>query len=158
MTVSPSYIHRPKQARAYTALTIGNAHLKWYDLDEPAYPITVETRRAAQLACATIPQPDDKAGFAILHRCSADFHFLLTALGRGNNEIWQSVHYIDAATPNFSAFPAAYAGLGAPRPTFCVWEMGIVAHESQAWQRFLYSDRGNMVRKIWQSDVFNGDV
>lgn len=158
MTVSPSYQHRAKQARAQSAVIVGATALKWYDLEEPGLGVADQTRAVAQSVAASLPGPNDTAGFAILHRCSADFHFLLTALWRGNNEIWQSVNFIDAQTKDFTAFPPAYAPLGHPRPTFCVWEMGIVAHEAQAWQRFLFSDRSQSAMRLWQEELFTGTV
>ena len=134
MPMTPSYQHRSKSALARQPLIIGATFLKWYDLDEPDLRISGHTRASATSATQPIPDPSDIAGFVILHRCSAEFHFLLVNVWRGNNEIWQSVYYIDAQTTEFTPFPSAYPPIGAPRPTFCVWETGIVAHESQAWQ------------------------
>jgi hypothetical protein len=44
------------------------------------------------------------------------------------------------------------------RPTFCVWELGIVAHESAAWARYLGSPRDDAARSRWVDDIFEGTV
>ena len=54
-----------------------------------------------------------------------------------------------------SAYPP---DAGAPRPTFCVWELGIVAHESAAWGRYLASPRDDTARSRWVDDIFEGAV
>lgn len=158
MPIAPSYQHRSKSSLARQPLIIGRTYLKWYDLDEPDLRISGHTRISAMSAAQPIPDPSDLAGFVILHRCSTEFHFLLINVWRGNNEIWQSVYYIDAQTPEFTPFQSAYPPFGALRPTFCVWEMGIVAHESQAWQRYLFSDRSRPAMEIWQNDLLTGTV
>lgn len=158
MPIKPSYQHRSKSSLARQPLIIGATDLKWYDLDEPDLRISDHTRASATSATQPIPDPSDIAGFVILHRCSAEFHFLLVNVWRGNNEIWQSVYYIDAQTTEFTPFPSAYPPAGAPRPTFCVWETGIVAHESQAWQRYLFSDFSRPAMEIWQNDLLTGTV
>src|SRR4030095_11816700 len=47
---------------------------------------------------------------------------------------WEFVYYKqDAATPGFSLFPRE----GQHKGAYCVWELGPVWHEQQAWVRFL---------------------
>jgi len=47
---------------------------------------------------------------------------------------------------------------GTHRPTFCVWELGAVWHEQQAWSRFLRSARGAVAREAYLRDTFEGQV
>src|SRR3546814_7109998 len=76
--------------------------------------------------------------FVILHRCGADFYFLLVSVWRGSNELWEAVWYQHGDMPAFAPLDSAYLpDAGAPRPTFCVWELGLVPHESAAWARYL---------------------
>jgi hypothetical protein len=157
---SQAYSHRAKDAVPGPAARFGAALLKWYDLDERAYRITPQTRTLARAALQDFGAhlTDDCAGFAILHQCSASFAFLLISTWRGNNELWQSVHYIDTPLTTFAEFDPAYPKAPNLRPTFCVWELGIVAHEAQAWQRYLASDRSAEDFALWQSDCLRGTV
>ena len=45
----------------------------------------------------------------------------------------------------------------APRPTFCVWELAIVAHEALAWSRFLASDRDEAALSRWREDMLDAE-
>ena len=158
--LDPQYNHRAKDAAPGPGIRSGAALMKWYNLDEPANRITPETRALALKALQDFGTnlTQDHAGFAILHQCSPSFAFLLIATWRGNNELWQSVHYIDTSLTAFAPFPPAYPDAPNLRPTFCVWELGIAAHEAQAWQRYLTSARTAASFKEWQSDLFHGTV
>ncbi len=160
MHLSPDYHHRSKDAVARAAQTCGRAVLKIYDLAEAAHPISDGTRSKAQTALEGFATSlaTDIAGFAILHQCSASFCFLLISTWRGNNELWQSVLYLDDPRADFAPFDPAYPYAAALRPTFCVWELGIVAHEALAWQCFLASDRSASAMLDWQSDCLSGKV
>src|SRR3546814_8473676 len=83
----------------------------------------------------------------------------LVSVWRGSNELWEAVWYQHGDMPAFAPFDSAYPpDAGAPRPTFCVWELGIVAHESAAWARSLASPRDDAARSRWVDDVFEGAV
>ena len=76
----------------------------------------------------------------ILHRCGAGFHFLLVSTWQNDNELWETVWAKDGDDdPEFHPWPLD----GPHRPTFCVWELGAVAHERLAWSHYLLSDRGD---------------
>jgi hypothetical protein len=160
MHLSPDYRHRSKNAVPRGAQTFGRVVLKCYDLDEPACQIADATRSKAQTALADFADvlSTDIAGFAILHQCSTSFAFLLISTWRGNNELWQSVQHIDTPLTAFAPFDHAYPKAADLRPTFCVWELGIVAHEARAWQRYLMSDRSGAHFDTWQSDCHHGKV
>src|SRR3546814_10619703 len=44
----------------------------------------------------------------ILHRCGADFYFLLVSVWRGSNELWEAVWYQHGDMPAFAPFDSAY--------------------------------------------------
>lgn len=64
---------------------------------------------------------------------------------------------MEGFAPFRPAYPAA-AGVAPLRPTFCVWELAIVAHEALAWGRLLASDRGDADLARWQADMLGGAV
>ena len=160
MHLSPDYHHRCKTAVSRGPQTIAHAVLKCYEVSESTCPITDITRSQAQSALMEFAPAliTDFAGFVILHQCSPSFAFLLISTWRGNNELWQSVFYIDAPLAAFAPFTPAYPTGPNLRPTFCVWELGVVAHEALAWQTYLSSDRTTKDLHTWQSDCLNGRV
>jgi hypothetical protein len=44
------------------------------------------------------------------------------------------------------------------RGTFCVWELGVVWHEQQAWNRFLLSKRSPEDAALYLNDQHEGPV
>ncbi|HKR25448.1 MAG TPA: hypothetical protein VJS15_09330 [Allosphingosinicella sp.] len=159
--VSPSYVHYRKRAVPREALEVGASMLKLYHLEKPGEPVPDAVAAAARAALVggVAAGLDGDRGFAIVHRCGADFHFLLTGAWRGSNELWEAVWYRDGGMAGFAPFDAAYPPHPGPvRPTFCVWELGIVAHESDAWARFLASPRGAEDLERWRSDWREGEV
>ena len=161
--VGQSYRHYPKQAVPRGLLAAGGAALKLYHLERPGEPVPAGIDESARSALA-VPVAgaaglEADCGFVILHRCGADFYFLLLTAWRGSNEAWEAVWYRDGGMDAFAPFEPAYpARSGALRPTFCVWELGIVAHESAAWSRFLASPRGESELERWRSDWREGEV
>ena len=77
---------------------------------------------------------------------------------RGANEAWEAVWYRDGTMADFARFAPAYPGEAMLRPTFCVWELGVVAHESAAWSRYLASPRADADLARWRDDLFAGTV
>lgn len=154
--VDPNYRHHPKYATPQAPLNLSGARLKWYDLhraDRPVPPAVRELARshltAAQLGF------DGELGFVILHRCGEEFYFLITCTWRGNNELWETVYYKENdATPVFSMFPRE----DSHKPAFCVWELGPVLHEKNAWEKFLLSSRDEAAEHTYLRDTFSGEV
>jgi hypothetical protein len=56
--------------------------------------------------------------------------------------------------PTFRPWPVA----GTHRPTFCVWELGAVWHEQQAWSRYLRSPRDAAARQAYLESCYEGAV
>ncbi len=160
--VDSAYRHYPKQAGCRALVEADGAAMKLYHLTAPDAPIPEEVARLcddwfADRALATLADGD--CGFVILHRCGTDFYFLLVSVWRGANELWEAVWYRHGDMPAFAPFDPAYpAEPGVVRPTFCVWELGIVAHESAAWGRYLASPRDDAARSRWVEDIFAGVV
>jgi len=161
--LDPAYAHGAKTAVALPSLTLRGVELKWYQLhaeDAPVPPAIEDAARAyatEAFRCGSLRSPGD-AGFVILHRCGAGFYFLLAGVWRGSNELWQAVHYKDASMAGFAPFTPAYPAAGPVRPTFCVWELGIVAHEAQAWAAYLRSPRTAQDQAVWREARFAGTV
>jgi hypothetical protein len=160
--VDAGYRHVAKYARPGSSIGLrGGAALKWYDLARPDEPVAADVRALAQRSLDDAAQLGelelgDGLGFVILHRCgTAGFHFLLIETWRNDNELWQTVwakH--DDADPGFHSCVVEEGH----HPTFCVWELGIVAHERLAWAAYLASDRDAAARLTYLGDVFEGPV
>ena len=94
-------------------------------------------------------------GFAILHRCGESFYFLLVSTWRNDNELWETVWAKNGeGAAGFSPWPVE----GTHRPTFCVWELGAVWHEQQAWSEYLRSERDAAARQAYLEDAYTGAV
>lgn len=161
--IDPAYRHAPKRAVAGNPIEVGASFLKWYDLAPASAPVDPAIKARARTFVADEAAGDRLAldgdsGFVILHRCGADFYFLLVSVWRGNNELWEAVYYRDSAMPGFARFDPAYPATTTLRPTYCVWELGIVASEAAAWTRLLHSERSLVDQARWLADRFSGDV
>ena len=94
-------------------------------------------------------------GFAILHRCGDAFYFLLLSTWKGDNELWETVWAKNGSSEQaFRPWPRE----GSHVPTFCVWELGAVWHEQQAWSRFLRSERSAADAEAYLGDSYRGVV
>lgn len=162
--VDPDYRHYAKRAVPRGRLATDAAELKFYHVEKPGEPVAPDISEAARNFIAEAAAEgalglDGDHGFAILHRCGADFYFLLLSAWRGSNELWEAVYYRQGGMDGFAVFDPAYPPAGRPiRPTFCVWELGVVAHEAAAWSRLLASPRGESDLDAWRRDLFGGAV
>ncbi|MFG2043620.1 hypothetical protein [Dactylosporangium sp. NPDC048998] len=153
--VDPGYTHRPKRLTPGPLLEAAGARLKWYDLAEAGQELRADERAAARdfvvsEARAGALDLTDELGFVVLHRAGLG-QLMSVCSWRGNNELWLSIY--GRAEGLFTALPG-----GAHRPTYCVWEMGAVWHESQAWSRYLYSARDAAARDAYLGDLAAGAV
>ncbi|HEX4746326.1 MAG TPA: hypothetical protein VFU99_05520 [Gaiellaceae bacterium] len=154
------YHHTAKLASPQPSLTLGAAVLKWYDIapEDAAVPIAIRAvarrclRDAAKSGALDI---GGDCGFVILHRCANDFYFLLVSTWRNENELWETVW---AKRGVSDVFFGPWPTEGTHRPTFCVWELGVVAHERLAWTRFLRSAHDEAARRAYLGDLYVGDV
>jgi hypothetical protein len=158
--VRPDYEHISKLIRPEASLTLGDAVLKWYDIAPAPAPVPLAVRalarrnlrdgwKSGRLTLA------DELGFVILHRCGASFYFLLVSTWRNDNELWETVWAKDGdRAVKFEPWPLAEGH----RPTFCVWELGAVCHEQQAWSRYLRTPRDERAMQAYLCDSFTGEV
>ena len=99
-------------------------------------------------------QLEGDPGFVLLHRCGGgDFYFLLPCTWRNDNELWKTTYARDG-NADFAPFKVK----GAHQPPFCVWELGAIAHEKQAWDRYLYSSRDEFAWRAYTADSYRGPV
>jgi hypothetical protein len=158
--VRADYRHVSKFIRPGPAIVLGEAALKWYDIAPVSAPVPPEIRMLARKSLHNAAgwgrlELGDDLGCVILHRCGESFYFLLVATWRNDNELWETVWAKDGESDDtFRPWPLA----GAHRPVFCVWELGAVWHEQQAWSRFLRSDRDADARDAYLRDTFEGEV
>ena len=158
--VSPDYRHVEKSIAPGAVLELGRyGTLKWYDIATPDAPIPAEIGDLARECLVDEIMGGaielEGLGFVILHRCGEGFYFLLACTWAGNNELWETVWAKDGdADPTFRPWPLARGH----HPTFCVWELGAVWHEQQAWSRFLRSSRGHEDVGVYLADSYAGPV
>jgi hypothetical protein len=149
-SVDPSYRHVRKLIEAGQGLSVRGAELKWYELRRPEAEIDDAVREQARklvAAEADIATPgfDEELGFAILHRVG-DAYLLLVMVWRNENELWETVYHDTGAGFERIDFPGVLKG------TYCVWELGVVGHEQQAWIRYLFSPRDAQARADYLDD------
>jgi hypothetical protein len=151
--VDAQYRHRAKRVVPGDALELPGAALKWYAVEAEDQPVPEAIAQLARSYLIREPLAARGLGFVILHRCGADFYFLLVSTWRGNNELWETVLYKDGdAMTDFALFPREESH----KPTFCVWELAAVWHEQQAWVRFLSSARDEAAVEAWLRDRYAG--
>ncbi|MBA3243619.1 MAG: hypothetical protein H0T61_00380 [Actinobacteria bacterium] len=159
-TVSADYRHVAKLIRPAPAITLGEAVLKWYDIAPADGQVPSELQVLARgslhagFESGSLELAGD-LGFVILHRCGESFYFLLVSTWRNDNELWETAWAKNGeGEVAFRPWPLE----GTHRPTFCVWELGAVWHEQQAWSRFLRSARGAPAREAYLRDSFEGEI
>ena len=158
--VAPDYRHVEKFVRAEPSLALGDTVLKWYDvaLDEAPVPLAIRAvarRSLRDAGRAGVLGTLGDLGFVLLHRCGDDFYFLLVCTWRNENELWETVWAKDGEDDAlFRPWPTE----GVHRPTFCVWELGAVGHEREAWTRYLLSACDEAARHAYLRDCYTGVV
>ena len=157
--VPADYRHHPKRIEPGEDLALPDAYLKWYEVRKHDAVVTDEIRAEAAgfiRAEAESGRLDisGELGFAILHLCGESFYFLIVCTWRHANEMWETVYTKDAAgTEPFELVPQVTR-----MEVVCVWELGAVLHEQQAWTRFLYSDRDEKAKLEYIADRFTGEA
>ena len=158
--VEAAYQHAEKAAAVGPSLALGDTLLKWYEIapaDDPIEPSLSDLARLGLADACRLGELrlDGGLGFVVLHRCGEGFHFLLVATWQNANELWETVWAKDGeGDPEFHPWRLD----GTHRPTFCVWELGAVAHERLAWSTYLRSARDDAARHAYLRDTFEGLV
>ena len=158
--VHTGYRHVTKAVTPAPPITLGECTLKWYDVapaDEPV-PSSLRVLARGNLRAAADTgrlDLDDDLGFVILHRCGESFYFLIVSTWRNDNELWETVLAKNGEDEvAFRPWPLE----GTHRPTYCVWELGAVWHEQQAWSQYLRSVRDDAARQAYLQDSYAGTV
>ncbi len=155
--VPDGYQYRQKLATPGADLSLTHAYLKWYNIRLPDLDIAqehIEESRAflaAEAAAGRLNIAGD-LGFVLLHLCGPVL-LLLIQTWRSTNEIWESIYTKDLTRPG-SYQPLRFEG--SHRGTFCVWELGPIWHERNAWVRFLSSRRDEAAKLAYINDRFSG--
>lgn len=158
--VTPDYMHITKLIRPAPSLILDEAVLKWYDIAPADAPVPPELRELARDDLEEASKSgglglSGDLGFVILHRCGESFYFLLVSTWRNDNELWETVWAKDGENdPSFRAWPLEETH----RPTFCVWELGAVWHEQQAWSDYLRSQRDEVAKRAYLRASYEGAV
>ncbi len=152
--VAVDYVHRDKMATPCDMLATQNAQLKWTNIATREKPVPAAIDVLARNFVRNSSDASD-LGFVILHRCGESFYFLLVSTWRNNNELWETVYAKEnAAEEDFKPFTVTTAHRG----TYCIWELGVVSHEQQAWKRFVVSDRQAGDVSEYLNDQYEGFV
>jgi hypothetical protein len=157
--VPEGYQYYEKLVRPGEALSLPNAYLKWYNICPLDIEITqeqVEESRAFLRAEVTAGKLklEGELGFVILHRVESGLLLLLTTW-RNTNEMWESV-FVREVEQVGSYSPILFKD--SHKGTYCVWELGVVWHERNAWVRFLSSKRDVEAKLEYVNDWFMGRV
>jgi hypothetical protein len=157
--VQADYRHLTKAVTPALLIALGESWLKWYDIAPADEPVPAPIRALARgtlrgAAESGAIELDDDLGFVILHRCGESFYFLLVSTWRNDNELWETVWAKTDDTRGFEPWLVE----GPHRPTFCVWELGVVCHEQRAWSRYLRSRRDAAAQETYLADSCDGEV
>ncbi|MFL6136665.1 MAG: hypothetical protein ACJ74O_02565 [Frankiaceae bacterium] len=159
--VPDDYRHYAKLVTPGDDLVLQAAHLKWYEVRRAEAEIDEGVREQARDFVRAENEAgrldiDGELGFAVLHRCGAGetFYFLLVCTWRNANEMWESVYGMDTKEGG----PFRLVPQGDHLEVMCVWELGAVLHEQQAWSRYLYSARDEQAKLDYLADRFSGTV
>ncbi len=156
--VASTYQHRQKFVKPGEALITPNVYLKWYDIYREETPISSQLVDEAhsflrsEIQTGKLPLKNE-LGFAIHHQC-ATVYILYICTWRNENEVWETIYRKECTDDG--TFQLVERGSTAP--TFCVWVLGPVWHEQQAWTRYLYSQRDDAAKYSYVQDQMTGLV
>jgi hypothetical protein len=155
--VPEGYTYYQKKVSIGPDLDLPTAYLKWYNLYPTEAVITPEQVAESQDYLKVIT-PDlnlqNELGFVILHRAGTVL-LLLLCTWRNTNEIWESSYVKDLEQ---AGGYEPITALNNHRGTFCVWELGPVWHERNAWVQFLSSKRDTTAKMAYLTDRFMGMI
>lgn len=153
------YEHLTKFITPCDNLILPDAYLKWYEVHRVDAVISDEVRAQAQefLHAETESGRLDisgELGFVILHLCGRSNFFLIVCTWRNQNEMWETLYAQDTNVGGgFELVPQ-----GTHMEVICVWELGAVLHEQQAWTRYLRSARDEKAKRAYLNDQLTGSV
>jgi hypothetical protein len=157
--IPAEYQHHDKLITPSDGLALPDAYLKWYEVRWPGAEIPAELGTDAREflraeAAAGRLDISGELGFVIHHLCGESFYFLIVCTWRNQNEMWETLYGQDLATGGgYRLIPQ-----GSHLEVICVWELGAVLHEQQAWSRYLRSARDEQAKRAYLQDQFTGTV
>lgn len=157
--VDENYNHVTKHIAPGAPLALQDTYLKWYHLcrtDQAIDPAVTEEARAflaEQVIAGRLPIRGD-LGFVIHHLSGDSIHLLLVCTWRGNNEMWETTYAKDIRQGG----PFDLMAQTTHRGVMCVWEFGAVAHEHQAWTRYLRSSHDTAAKRAYAESHFTGPI
>lgn len=158
--IPADYRHRAKMVWPGPGLPLPGSYLKWYDVAVPEEQERVTGIRADARAFLRAEVEGGRLeiagelGFAIHHLCGGGYVFLIAGTWRNVNELWETVYLgnVDMGAP------LTPVQQGPHLEVICVWELGAVLHEQQAWTRYLYSAHDEDAKQAYVADQFTGEV
>lgn len=155
--VPEEYDYSKKLVAPGRDLSLPRIYLKWYEIRRPDVEISqaqvAESRTFLEAEVERL-KIEDELGFVLLHRAGS-FLLLLLITWRNTNEMWLSQYFKDV-TRTESYQPLLFEG--SHWGTYCVWELGPIWHERNAWVRFLSSRRDEQAKLAYVNDRFSGMV
>jgi hypothetical protein len=161
--VAAAYRHHRRLIASGPALRLGRTDLKWYEIRRPDAPMPAgleEEARAFLRAEVEARRLDieGQPGFVMLHLADSSARpnsvaLLLVSTWNQANELWESAYWKPVEG---GAYQRVVKGDHAA--TYCVWELGAVWHERNAWNRFLESARDRAALEAYLDDRFSGVV
>lgn len=157
--IPDGYKYYKKRFTPGEQLNLNGACFKWYNLSPVDAEITEDQVAEARRFLESESENGrltfkDELGFIILHR-AGDYLLLLATTWRLTNEMWESIFLKKAVgSENYKPlkFDTDHKG------TYCVWELGAVWHERNAWVRFIESKRDAEAKLAYLSDSFKEEV
>ncbi|GII26214.1 hypothetical protein [Planosporangium mesophilum] len=157
--VDADYRHVTKHISPGTPLVLPDTYLKWYHLRgenrviDSAITEEARTFLTEEVAAGRLPISGE-LGFVVHHLSGANIHLLLVCTWRDNNEMWETTYVKDTRRDG----PFGLMAQTTHRGVICVWEFGAVAHEHQAWTRYLRSSRDAAAKRAYAESLFTGMV
>jgi hypothetical protein len=156
--VPEAYSYYQKLVTPGDDLRLPHAYLKWYAIYPPDREIAAEqVRESRDFVVAEVERLKlrDELGFVLLHACGPEL-LLMLITWRNTNELWESVYAKDLTQSGGLFTPTTFET--GHRGTYCVWELGPIWHERNAWMRFLSSRRDEAAKQEYIDDRFSGLV
>lgn len=157
--IPEGYIYYRKMIDPGSQLNLQGASFKWYNLyPYDSYITNGQVSESKEFIENEVISGklkfENELGFVILHR-AGDYLLLLITSWRNTNEMWESIYCKKAANEEVYKpikFKTDHKG------TYCVWELGIIWHERNAWVKFINSKRNNDSKLNYMNDLFSGEI
>jgi len=155
-----AYRHHSKLVAPREDLVLPGLRLKWYDLRPEEYAIPGALARESRERIRGDVEGrridfGSTMGFVILHVAGGtSVAMLIVNTWRNCNEIWETVYLKDLVADG----PYRRYERSGHLPTYCVWELGVVWHERNAFERYLRSPRDPVAVSAYFADRYEGAV